>query len=464
MRINFDLRNELTLIRRNPTYNQQQLQQRKDNIETFMKYFNKVKQYPHKDLQEVKITIEDDIKILTEKNKLTEEMKSNTQTRQSLQTAINDLEKSIEAHDNEFQKIMKTLNSTIASSSSKAIQLQNSIDDLTPCINSLKIRVDEKEAKKQELLSVLDSKRQQLSEIRNINDQSHERRSEIKTKLRTKLGKLTATYHRLLDDEKPLIKALEDVEAQLSKIKDESKIEIEKYNSESTELLTTIQEIDSKITEVKSVHTSNQSSRSDFQRTIKLNHQIHENSLTEQKKLRTKIDKINISIEKLLQNSKTIEDEIKITKDSRENVSNQIKLRTEQIEQLRQENNRLASLIRVHQENIQNEESQNQAIKSELTTIQTELHSSREECDIHTDKIELVRKTLSAFSSLQDAMLLNGVMSPLGVASRAIEFIRLSRQKLEDDEPPTRITSRMVKEEIEELNHSISIIDEKLNN
>lgn len=463
MRINFDLRNELALIKRNPKFDLEELEKRKTNVETFIKYFNKVKNFEHKDLQDVKLTIEENIDLMNKSKTLSEQVQENTKTKELLENSLKDLENSIQNHDNEFKKSMKALNDTIAVCSSKSIKLQNAISDLEPCINSLEIRVQDKESKKQELQDILNAKKQELIEIKNIHDSSHEKRSSIKLKLRTKVGKLTATYQQLIDDEQPLIKALEEAEAQLEQIKIESNEKIDQYNKESEELLRKLQEIETSYSSISATYESNKSSLNDLTRGIKLNRHIHMNSLNDHKQLRAKIDKIEENSRKLLQNSKSIEDELQIIRESRTNVNNQINLRTQQIEQLRQENNRISSLIRVAESNKQNELSTNDIIKQKESIVRQSLSSSQEEYEIYSEKIDLVRKTLAAFSTLQDSMMLSGIMGPLGVASRAIEFIRVARQKIEDDEPPTRVTTRMVNEEIGNIAYSISMIDEKLN-
>ena len=473
MRINFDLRNQLTIFKKKQKkYNISDLQTTKANVETFMQYFNKTRQIDHQNLHDIALTLQDDIKLLKELRIFTNNRMKIKQSTREYEAKIEKMEQKINQITETKGKISNDLKQIIDSSNNNIIRLQNEIDEIRPAVEALRQRVQEKEENKKHLIEVLHERNQMIEEARKIHAESHERRHNTKEELRTLHGQLLAEYHNLQYQEKPLADALEEAEQKLKDIKNQNAQEIEQIKQQSEIAEHKIKTIDSKLEDLRSVRQKNQTEIAEAKRTIELQRCQHENSLSEMKVLKQEIEKIDSKLIRMSRDSETPNNQLSYISSKREETSEKIREKTIKIEDLRKQNQKISSMVRVTNESSDSLEKENSEMRVTVSETEVKVKKERETYQSEIERRRLARQTIKAFEKMRDSLRLSNMSDSFVIAQKAVEFARSTNERPKhcricsdsdsDDDIPMRVTNQSVEDEIRKVAVRISKLNQQL--
>ena len=470
MRINFDLRNELQILKKNQkNFEINSFLQKKENVDVFIKYFNKVRQYEHNDLHEVALTINEDIKILKNLRELTNEMEQIKEERKTCKSRIKETGRQLDENEENKEKTLKELNQIISISNARCVKLQNEIEDIKPANNALRQRVEEKEERKHKIFELLQDRTKVVQEARKLHEDAQEKRREVKAELRTELGKLTAEYNNLLYQEKPLIKALEEAESNLKATQEQSNNQINEIQQQIKVANHKILSISKRISEHVIAKKKNQDEMEETKRIVEIRKHKHDFGLVELRNRRNQVERIDAQIREFVKEGSTAEEEIQIINEKKQQNAERIQKLNQQIETLRKENQKIASLIRVSQESTDELESENESMRIEVSETETKVREEKISFTEEMNRRQLARATIKAFNNMSEGMRMESIGNAMLVAEKAVDFVREAKGKcqvcqncIDEDPIPMRVTTKMVSDGIDNLAISISKLEEKL--
>ena len=475
MRINFDLRNQLTMIKKKQKkYNISDLQSTKRNVDTFMQYFNKTRQIDHQNLHDIALTLKDDIKILKELRLLTNNKMKIKQSTKNYHEKIEKMEQKLNSLSQTNEKVSNDLKQIIDTSNNNVIRLQNEIDEIRPAVEALRQRVEEKEANKKHLMEVLHERNQMIEEARKLHSENHERRHNTKEELRTLHGQLLAEYHNLQYQEKPLADALEEAEQKLKDIKNQNSQEIEQIKQQSEMAEHKLKTVESKLADLLSIRRNNQIEIEEAKRTVELQKCQHENSLSEMKALRQEIEKLDTKLMKMSRNTETPNDPLSYIASKREETSEKIREKTMKIEDLRKQNQKISSMVRVTNESSDSLEKENSEMRITVSETETKVKKERETYQSEMERRKLARQTIKAFEKMRDSLKLSNMSDSFVIAQKALEVARATKERpchchicsddsdYDDDDIPMRVTNQSVEDEIRKVAIRISKLNQQL--
>lgn len=465
LRINFDLRNELLYYKKKPAYNFKHLRKQKKLVDDFINKFKEKRDKSATNLYNISKILEKDIFLLKEMNEYSRICQHLKSENNELKCVINDLQTKFDSINKENTDKLHNYNNNLKTMDAKIFDLQKSIDQILPLVRSLKTRVKEKEQGRSIIKDQLNEKKTQMEKAKEAHEIRQQQRRSEKDQLRTRLGVLIAQKEKLIQNEKPLIRALEEAEEQVRVARDIIKNKITDYEKEKEALLADICSVNEKLDVLRKEESSLKTEMNNLTQGIELEKLRHDRVGNESNNIFQYIKDIEDKLKQMLLNTNTPEDELRFTESVILSVQDQIQTRKDQIEKLRIETNKVNSLIRVTEKQNQTLQSDNESIASQLTKTKKEVEPCRVSYNRSSDHYKVMRQTIDAFARLRNELKIADSLDYQTVAHRAIDIVSNSLENhLDPDDIPVKVSSRTVSADIEAIAQRISSIEAKLNN
>lgn len=443
-------------MKKNPAYNLKELKNQKRQIDDFIANYNRIRKTKCTELNPLINKLDEEISLVRdheEYEKALEELKND---KIRLSKEFNNLSSYLTTQKSNSNQIIQTADNNIKEKSNKIAIIQQNIDDIKPSFNILKERVTEKASDREGILKILDERKNLVNQAREVHRQHQEKRRSIKAELRTKLGIVLAKKQQLIDDEIPLIKALEDAESQVKEAQESTSEQLALLQSEREKVLAELDIEKEQYQIINAKATKITKEKENIHHEIGLNQIKHERQRKEIINAQSAIAELQniISCRGIKDN-----EDLKML----EIVDKQIEQRLSQIESLKKEIIRLSSVSRVTQREIVITESNNQELNDALSNYlsqESELTEKQNEID---NRRKVMKETISAYRRLKNALSIPEHSSVTMIASKAIELVRLGQARTVNISPaPQRVTPRMIEDDLDMISQKIANINARI--
>lgn len=459
LRINFELRNNLSKMKKHNNIDIGKVYQTKKGVNEFLDCFNKMTNQDAKSISDTTnfiiqaLSSNHQNSILYEENqRLCRVVKSRYEDYISVKSKLENIEKDMKEKLDSLENETKSIRSRIS-------RTKTSIKNLGELISSLSIRVHEKEEKRKQLLQDVEEKQAYIADFKANYEMRNKSLIQENEKLETILSKLKIEKQQLENNEKPLAKALDEAENELASVEKAAKNEIENINSDIKKIDVMIKENQNNLKKETERNDSLLHEKTEIQEQLDKENQQGKNNqnqiVTIQDSL-SELEKLRLSF---ILGSTSEDQEEAMVREAADTEKRCLILENE-IEELRKSIHKLKSLIRINKTEILTPASDYKKMKEVSETQIEQLRHLTEQISSEQEKYNVYKRSIESFNQLKEKLGLNLNTSPKEVVKNAIAICSEEPLLSIDSTQPSSST---IQEDFDWLSDQIHLIQTKLN-
>ena len=427
LRINFELRNKMARETAKSSFDPNGFEEIQANVSKFLRRFTTASGTDVTNLDDVYTIFSDTLeRYATVMN--TQDDIENTAAK------IREIELEHKSKSQELTSInekLKTSNDdSIQHANTRIEELRAKLLKLTPEVQANRTTYESRTRNKNELMRHIKERREAIEVTKQNFDERQRKRKDTKHHLKQAICDAKAARQQLLNDEQPLMKALEEAQKELETIETMSQQELKQIENQRSDVELELGSLEHQFRERVEEKRVLTSTFNGLEKKATVANEKAKQLIKGVTETKDNLASLNERMAELLVDGETPQKQLEMDTERATEMSKEIEEKQSQVEETKKQNNKLASQIRVLEDNLTGIRKSNRKMKCSVQLQESELSAVQASLNKHNRQRAGYDATLATFAELKHDLRLPSSATPEEVAQHAIALLKPTEIKL----------------------------------